>query len=108
MCRLLANHVISITPFPVRLHHSNHSNRSGQGDYIKAIVQCRKHPEEGPRKLAAMLVEEHGRGRIACLKTCNSYNFQKGSIDLDLLLFRRVRAIRWVSVSKGYTKESKV
>ena len=58
MCRLLANHVLSIiTPFPVRLYHSCHSNRSGRDDYIKAIVRCRKHPEEGPRELAAMLVE---------------------------------------------------
>lgn len=63
MCRLLVNHVISlITPLPVHLHHSNHSNRSGRGDYIKVIVQCRKHPEEGSCELAAMLVEGAWQG----------------------------------------------
>jgi len=63
MCRLLANHVLSlITPFPVRLYHKNHSNRSGRGDYIKAIIQCREYPEEGPRELATMLVEGAWRG----------------------------------------------
>jgi len=63
MCRLLANHVLSlITPFPVRLCHSHHTNRSGREDYIKAIVQCRKHPEEGPRELATMLVEGAWQG----------------------------------------------
>ena len=51
-----------ITPFPVRLYHSKHSNRSGRGDYIKAIIQCREHPEEGPRELATMLVEGAWQG----------------------------------------------
>ena len=63
MCRLLANHVLSLmTPFPVHLYHSHQSNRSGRVDYINAIVRCRKHPEEGPRELAAMLVEGARQG----------------------------------------------
>ena len=58
MCRLLANYVLSvITPFPVALYHSHHSNRSGRQNYIDAIVECRNHPEQRPCKLATMLVE---------------------------------------------------
>ena len=73
MCRLLANHVLSlITPFPVHLYHSCRSNRSGRDDYINAIVRCRKHPEEGPRELAAMLVEGAWQGW-----NCLSENLQQ-------------------------------
>ena len=58
MCRLLANYVLSvITPFPVALYHTHHSNRSGRQNYIDAIVECRNHPEQRPCKLATMLVE---------------------------------------------------
>ena len=57
MCRLLANYVLHITtPFPVAIYHSDES-RSARDNYINAIVRCRDNPEEGPRALAAMLVE---------------------------------------------------
>ena len=57
MCRLLSNYVLGlIAPFPVAIYHSDES-RSTRGDYVNAIVRCREHPEEGPRALAAMLVE---------------------------------------------------
>lgn len=63
MCRLLANHVLSlITPFPVGLYHKAHPGRSARTDYIDAIIHCRKHPDEGPGKLASMLVEGAWRG----------------------------------------------
>ena len=57
MCRLLANYVLGlITPFPVSLYHT-HQKRSERNDYLEAIVRCRENPEDGPRDLAAMLVE---------------------------------------------------
>ena len=57
MCRLLANYVLRlVTPFPVAIYHSDES-RSARNDYVNAIVRCRDNPEEGPRALAAMLVE---------------------------------------------------
>jgi len=63
MCRLLANHVLSlITPFPVGLYHKTHPGRSGRKDYIDAIMECRSHREKGLGKLAAMLVEGAWRG----------------------------------------------
>ena len=60
MCRLLASYVLNlITPFPVSLYRTNSydQKRSGRTDYVNAIVQCRDNREEGPRELAAMLVE---------------------------------------------------
>jgi fido (protein-threonine AMPylation protein) len=60
MCRLLANYVLYlVTPFPVSLYHAdtNNKKRSGREDYINAIVQCRYNRDEGPRDIAAMLVE---------------------------------------------------
>ena len=61
MCRLLANYVAGlVTPFPVSLYHN--PERNGRDDYLNAIVGCREHPEEGPRCLAAMLVEGAWRG----------------------------------------------
>ena len=58
MCRLLANYVLTlITPFPVGLYHTDNKNRSGRKDYVDAIIQCRENPKEGPRDLAALLVE---------------------------------------------------
>ena len=63
MCRLLANYVLSqITVFPVGLYHKSRPERSGRDDYIEAIIHCREHPEEGPGKLAAMLVESAWHG----------------------------------------------
>ena len=63
MCRLLANHVLSlITPFPVGLYHKTHPGRSERKDYIDAIIDCRNHPDKGPGKLAAMLVEGAWKG----------------------------------------------
>jgi fido (protein-threonine AMPylation protein) len=63
MCRLLANYVLGlITPFPVALYHTHNPERSGRDDYLEAIVRCRKNPEEGPRDLAAMLVEGAWQG----------------------------------------------
>ena len=63
MCRLLANYVVGlITPFPVSLYHTQNQARSGRDDYLNAIVHCREHPHEGPRGLAAMLVEGAWRG----------------------------------------------
>ena len=57
MSRLLASYVLRlITPFPVTIYHSDES-RSAYDDYVNAIVRCRDNPEEGPRALAAMLVE---------------------------------------------------
>ena len=56
MCRLLANYVLStLVPFPV--HLCGHRD-----DYLSAIVRCRNNPKEGPRELAAMLVEGVWRG----------------------------------------------
>ena len=63
MCRLLANYVLSqITVFPVGLYHKSRPERSGRDDYIEAIIHCREHPEEGPGKLAAMIVESAWHG----------------------------------------------
>lgn len=65
MCRLLANYVLHlIAPFPVGIYHTNGNEGPGvsRSDYIEAIVQCRDHPEEGPRDIAAMLVEGVWRG----------------------------------------------
>lgn len=56
-CRLLASYILSsvITPFPVSLCHSD--PQSSRRDYINAIVHCRENPEEGPAKLASLLLE---------------------------------------------------
>ena len=63
MCRLLANYVVSlITPFPVSVYHTRDRAQSGRKDYLDAIVHCREYPDEGPRGLAAMLVEGAWRG----------------------------------------------
>ena len=63
MCRLLANYVLSlITPFPVSLYHTKCPDRCTRSDYLEAIVECRKNPEQGPQKLAAMLVEGAWKG----------------------------------------------
>ena len=45
------------TPFPVGLYHTDDQNRCGRADYMNGIVQCRDNQEEGPRELAALLVE---------------------------------------------------
>ena len=61
MCRLLANYTVGvITPFPVALYQN--PERDGREDYLKAIVRCRENAQEGPRDLAAMLVEGAWRG----------------------------------------------
>ncbi len=59
MCRLLANYVVSlITPFPIAVYHSaSLSKRCHRDDFVSAIVKCRKNPQEGPRDLAAMILE---------------------------------------------------
>ena len=63
MCRLLADYVVGlITPFPVSLYHTQSKARSGRDDYLNAIIRCRQHTQEGPRELAAMLVEGAWRG----------------------------------------------
>lgn len=63
MCRLLANYVLGlITPFPVSLHHMPKQEKRWRNDYLEAIVRCRENPEEGPRDLAAMLVEGAWQG----------------------------------------------
>ena len=55
---VLGNYVVNlITPFPVGLYHTDDQNRCGRADYMNGIVQCRDNQEEGPRELAAMLVE---------------------------------------------------
>ena len=57
ICRLLANHVLSlITLFPVTIYHANSTDRN-RDDYIQAIIQGRDNPEEGLGKLASMLIE---------------------------------------------------
>ena len=57
ICRLLANHVLSlITPFPVTIYHANSTDRN-RDDYIQAIIQCRDNAKEGLGKLASMLIE---------------------------------------------------
>ncbi len=58
-CRLLASYVVSlIIPFAVAVYHNpNQPQRSHRDDFIDAIVRCRKNPEEGPRDLAAMILE---------------------------------------------------
>ena len=62
MCRLLANHVLSlITPFPVSPYSSG-EGRSRREDYLDAIIECRSHREKGPATLAAMLIEGTWRG----------------------------------------------
>ena len=73
MCRLLANYVLTlITPFPVGLYHTDNKNRSGREDYVDAIVRCRKNPKEGPRDLAAMLVEGAWNGWKTLFKILES------------------------------------
>lgn len=60
-CRLLANYVLSlITPFPVGLNRA--TDKGERNDYLDAIVHCREHPEEGPCRLAAMLLENALQG----------------------------------------------
>ena len=55
-CRLLASYVLSsITPFPVSTCHND--PLSSRRDYVRAIIHCREHPEEGPAQLASMLLE---------------------------------------------------
>ncbi len=58
-CRLLASYVLSLViPFPVAVYHNpNQPQRSHRDDFIDAIVRCRKNPMEGPRELAAMILE---------------------------------------------------
>ena len=93
MCRLLANHVISlITPFPVHLYHSNHSNRSGRDDYIKAIVWCRKHPEKGPRELAAMLVEGAWQGWNCLFENLKQLQLSEGVCRLGTIIIQKSRS----------------
>ena len=63
MCRLLANHVLSlITPFPVGLYHKTHTEKSERRCYIDAIVDCRSNPGKGPGQLAFILVGDAWRG----------------------------------------------
>ncbi len=72
MCRLLANHITGlITPFPVSLYHKR-GDRSDRKDYINAIVRCRNNPSEGPRELAAMLVEGAWHGWKKLLQNVES------------------------------------
>ena len=83
MCRLLGNYVLSlVTPFPVSVYHI-HQNRSHRGDYINAIVRCRKNPDEGPRELAAMMVEGAWLGWRSLFKNLESPHMQhlKGGVD---------------------------
>ena len=62
MCRLLANHVLSlITPFPVSPYSSG-EGRSRREDYLDAIIECRSHRDKGPATLTAMLIEGTWRG----------------------------------------------
>ena len=57
ICRLLANHVLSlITPFPVTIYHKNSPDRN-RDHYIQAIIHCQENSDKGPGKLATMLVE---------------------------------------------------
>lgn len=73
MCRLLANFVVNlITPFPVALYQPSTDN-SGYTNYVNAIVQCRDNREEGPRELAAMLVEGAWNGWKIFFRTLESY-----------------------------------
>ena len=66
MGRLLVNYVLSIViPFPVALYLNSSSDKhsqSSRADYLNAIVQCRKNPKEGPRQLAAIIVESMWHG----------------------------------------------
>ncbi len=70
-CRLLAKYIINlITPFSVspycRIEESD-----GRERYISAIVRCRNNPSEGPRELAAMLVEGAWRGYRTLFSSIN-------------------------------------
>ena len=83
MCRLLANYALGlITPFPVTIYHTDTAagNGIGRDDYVRAIVQFRDHPDEGPRDIAAMLAEGLWRGWKILFKFLESYNSQMASI----------------------------
>lgn len=83
MCRLLANYVLNlITPFPVGIYHTDTGNKKGGGrtDYINAIVQCRDNRDEGPRDLAAMLIEGAWNGWKTLFK--NLYSRSHNCVDL--------------------------
>ena len=67
---LLANYVLSlINPFPVHLYEFHDiSKRDRQEHFIEAISICRKNPKDGPRDLAALLVEGIWSGWSKCTK----------------------------------------
>ena len=104
MCRLLANHIVGlITPFPVTLYHK-HEERSERMDYIDAIVRCRKHPEEGPRELAAMLVEGAWHGWKKLLSELKEQHRSvpivvKKSLCNELYISERIERV-WNDINK--------
>lgn len=92
MCRLLANYVLSILlPFPVHLC----GNRD---EYLSAIARCRRNPKEGPRDLAAMLIEGALQGYKHLFQTLDARE-QSASLSNQL---------GPVIVQKGKVKDVKV
>ena len=66
---LLANYVISIiNPFPVHLYpFSEVSGENRQSHFKEALKICRKNPKDGPKDLAALLVEGIWSGWRKCI-----------------------------------------
>ena len=76
----------------MRLHHSNHSNRSGRGDYIKAIVQCKKHTEEGSCELAVMPVEGAWQGWNCLFENLKQLQLSEGVCRLGTIIIQKSRS----------------
>ena len=63
MCRLLAGYTMMvITPFPIHPYYvqqdtQSSSSSSSREDYINAIVSCRRHSNQEPLLVAALLVD---------------------------------------------------
>ena len=57
LCRLLANHVLSlITPFPINAYCPSGKEGNDRQCYIEAIVECRKSSARHPVRLCEMLI----------------------------------------------------
>ena len=83
ICRLLANHVLSlITPFPVTIYHKNSADRN-RDVYIQAIIYCRENPDKGPGKLAAMLIEGANIGWKELFRYLESGGLLAGPIVIE-------------------------
>lgn len=55
---LMANYILSLlNPFPTHLYEMTKGKRDCQSDFGEAVANCRKSPKDGPRDIAAMLLD---------------------------------------------------